>query len=162
MAKNTPALRLTFTAVQGSADAFVEVAVPTGLVSVGSGAKTGIRILEIAVEQSSFAEVDSSYEVAATRKTMAAMPTSDEPSLLFKSRKQVSITTSGSIFIPDLVHRWQPQEAANIIIVEANVYIQLDSTGSSLTNAIYGYLLGEYVTVTETERLQLVAQSLGS
>lgn len=158
--RKDPALRLTWTATQGSADAFIEVAIPTGLQSVGAGASTAIRIIELGIETAAMPEVDCNWEVAITRQSMAAIPNVSERSLLNKFKWQIALTTSGMIYVPDLVKRWQPAEAANVILVESSIYCQLDSAGTGASNGVTGYLLGEYIKVSESERLQLVAQSL--
>lgn len=162
MAKNTPAGRLIFTATQGSADAFVQAEVETGLNQVGIGGKIAYRILEIGVQFQLMVEVDSWVGLSLTRQSMSALPNMNERSLIYKETRQVAITTSGQMYVPDLVSRWQPLEAQNLIIVENPIYVQVDSDGTSNANTVYGYVLYEQVAITETERLALIAQSLGS
>ena len=160
--KNTPAGKLIFTATQGSNDAFVEAEVETGLNQVGSGAKIAYRILEVGVRLSVLPQTNGAQmEFTLTRQSQASIPTLSERSLIWAFTRYATLTTSGANFQEQII-RWQPVDAANVIIVENPLYVQLDSASTSASNSAVGYILYEQVSITEVERLALIAQSLGS
>jgi len=161
MALKNIANRLVFSCTQSGADTFTEESFETGLATIGQGANIALRIIEIGV-QFSFpsAEADSYIEVAVTRQSQAAIPQLTERSLILKLSKRFSITTSGAVYVPDNVQRWQPSPEASVLVVENPLYIQVASGATGSANVAYGYMLYEQVKITENERLSLLAQSL--
>lgn len=157
--KNRPAMRLTFSATQGSNDAFKEVEINTGLSTLGG---TAYRVLEIGVEIPMLPNVACSMEVTLSRQSQTSIPALDDRSLIYKRRNGLTFTTSGAAWQGNLVERWQPIDAANLILVEEVIYCQLDSTSTGTASTIAGYILIEPLTISEADRTALIAQSLGN
>lgn len=159
MAKNAPAGKLTFSATQGSADAFVQSEITTGLDSLGTGG-IALRVLEIVTRRPLLPGVSCNLEMSITRTSQNAVPSLTERALIWSLFCGVSFTTSGATYQSDLTARWQPQPDANVIVVESTLFFQLDSANTSASNVVTGYILFEQVKITETDRLALLAQSL--
>ena len=154
-----PAMRLVFSATQGSADAFVETEIQTGLSTLG---KTAYRILEVGLQLSNIPNVNgANIEFALSRASDTTVAAINDRSMLYRNYASVIFTTSGATYQPS-VYRWQPLEDANVIIVEEVIYAQLDSGSTSQTNVAKGYILIEPLDITEADRTALIAQSLGN
>lgn len=159
-AKTTPAGRLVFSLVQGSADAFVQAEIETGLQQVGQA--YGYRVIEIGVKVSPLPFVDACYfDLTFTRQSVAATPSLNDRSLIWGYSRAVELATSGA-YTQEQIVRWQPPDAANVIVVENPLYVQLDSGSTSIAMSATGYILYESVKLTDTERLSLIAQSLAT
>lgn len=152
------------TATQGSADAFVQLSMATGL---SGQTRTAYQIHEIMIEwglaqvaaSGAIPGVTSLIELALTRKSLTAMPVITEKSLIAKFGKQVSFTTSGLSWASK-VERYTYTEDDNLLVVEDPVYWQLDSVSTSLTivaEVRIGYVP---VSISDVDRLTLVANSL--
>lgn len=149
------------TLTQGSADAFIQATVSTGLFGQ---TKIAYRLREILLEFSStqgVAGTSSQWEVSLTRKSFAAMPTTLEKSLIWKWKRSNVLVTSGMV-TADTAVRVTFQESDNILVVEDPIYAQLDSNGTSATNVVYLRLGYERVAVSDVDRLTLIANSLAA
>lgn len=157
--KNSPAIRLTFTATQGSADAFVEAEITTGLSTLD---RSAYRILEIGVQLPGIPAVNgANLEVSLSRQSQAAIAAMNDRSLLFRESAYLALATSGVAY-QNTTRRWQPIDAANLIVVEETLYFQLDSSGTSNANTVKGYILVDLLSVSEADKVALIAQSLGN
>lgn len=158
-----PAGKLTFTATEGSADAFVQEEIETGLqVANVTGVKTSTayRIIEIVAKVTALPFVDGCYfDLTFTRQSKAATPTLADRTLIWAYSREVELATSGA-FPQEQIVRWQPAPGTNVLIVENPIYVQLDSGATSLSMSTTGYILYEPVTVSEVDRLALLSQSL--
>lgn len=163
MARKTQALAfLSTTLTQGSADAFVQVSMATALTGL---TKTSYRLktLEWEFGQAWSAASGADYQFNLSRKSYAAMPTSPmlEKSNIFAYRQgSIQLSAVGALLAPPRVGRyiWDDDDAP--IIVEDPLYWQLDTASTSATNVVYvraGYWVD---SISEVDRLQLVANSL--
>lgn len=144
--------------VQGGNDAFVQAQIATGLFGQ---TKTAYRVREIITEWSGTLGAGNAaqYEFALTRKSFAAMPVLTDKSLIVKTKRIGSFTTSGQAVIPQ-IERIIYSDLDNLLIVEDPVYAQLDSNASGATNTLLVRIGYEIVTLSDVDRLTLIAQSL--
>lgn len=166
--------KLFFTAVQGAADAFVEATIQTALTGQ---TKSAYRVNEIGWEFDgapprplSNVAAQQDAELCITRRTKAAMPALNDVDVIMKKHwSMIAGTAVGYVMQPvDAVCGvWTPPNPdalkisdGAVIIVEDPLYVQLDSTLTGLTLTVVGYIDYDLVTVTEVERLTLIAQSL--
>lgn len=160
MATKADALSYLWTTLtQGSADAFVQASMATGL---QGQTKAGYRIREVVLEgagNSAFAQTGGTFEISCSRKSLAAMPVLTEKSLIAKWKWINSFTTSGLAVIQQ-TRREVFSDADNLIVVEDPFYWQLDSNGTSVASTVYVRVGYEIVTLSEVDRLTLIANSL--
>lgn len=147
---------LVVSATQGSADAFVEAQITTGLQNV---ARQAFRIRRIEFQFPPIVAVDSSFSLCLARKTLAAIPTMTAHSVIRLHTRQVELTTSG-LGIVDLQAEWTYSREEDLVIVEDPLYFQCDSATTSAANTFYCRIGYETRTITEVERLAIVAASL--
>lgn len=157
MALKAATTPLAFALTQGSADAFVQASVLTGL----SG-NTAYNVRQVFSELTNSAaisgtNVDAVWEMAITRRSKAAMPNLADTDVIWKRSLAVLYTTSGHVLVP-LTEVWTPQ--LEVPIVEDTLYAQLDSNGSGLSNAAVVRLEVELDTMRDIDRLNLIARSL--
>lgn len=160
MARKGSALAyLSGTLTQGSNDAFIQLSIATALTGQ---TKTVYRMASLDIEWPAIASVNAvDYQFAITRKSYAAFPTSMnlEKSNIVYRRRNVAFTTSG-LWVANRQETitWSDDDAP--IIVEDPIYAQFDSASTSATNVAYfriGYWLD---SISEVDRLQLIANSL--
>lgn len=145
---------LTGTLTQGSADAFVQVALATGIVP-SDGMALLVTQIEVVFEPGQLAAIstDSAIFLSATRDTKTAWTNYDDPDSVWADAVAYSITTSGAAFI-DAKRVYAPPNG--IVVVEPNLYVQLDSTttGQTLVAAVRAQY--EMVKVSEIDILRLL------
>ena len=144
---------LCATATQGSADAYAETAVSTGLSNV---VKTAMRIRSIEWFLPALPSADSDISVALKRKTGSSVAFSNVAVIAGLSKK-VELTTSGSPVYEQFPNVQYYERDMDLLIVEETLYFQIDSTTTSAANVAYLRIGFEYRTVTENERLQILA-----
>lgn len=161
MARKQQALSyLPFTLTQGSADAFVQVSIATALSGL---TKTSYRMASLELEIPKRVVSDGSdYQISLTRKSYSAMPTSQivEKSMIKYWREtSTSATAAGFMVLPrTLLFTWGDDDAP--IIVEDPIYAQLDSASTSVANVVYGRIGYWQDSISEVDRLTLIANSL--
>lgn len=162
MATNVVALSYFWTTLtQGSSDAFIQASVTTGLYGQ---TKVAYRVRELLFEFSStggVAGATAQLELALTRKSFGAMPTAAEKSLIWKWKRSNVLVTSGMVTANTAV-REVFQESDNILLVEDPIYAQLDTNGTSATNTVYLRIGYERVSISDVDRLTLIANSLAA
>ena len=149
---------LPFTLTQGANDAFVQAAISTALFGQ---TKTCYRLASIEFEFPLLSANAGDLQFALTRKSYAAFPVNMllEKSAIYYTRRRSSFTTSGLV-MEELVltKTWSDDDAP--ILVEDPLYVQYDSANTGATNIGYGRLGYWIDTISEVDRLQLVANSL--
>lgn len=161
MARKSQALAyLPFTLTQGSADAYIQASISTALTGL---TKTAYRMASLEIELPSLAiGASSDWQFSLSRKSFAAMPTSmyiEKSCIWYYRRQQYVATAVGIVYdVRSMFWKWSDDDAP--IIVEDPIYGQLDTSGTSLTNVLYGRIGYWIDSISEIDRLQLVANSL--
>lgn len=162
MARKGAALSyLVATITQGSADAFVQASIATALTGLS---KTAFRLKTIEIELGQARSVASGadYQFTLARKSYAAMPTSPmlEKANIFALRLGAAQASAVGFSFYDriITHTYTDDDAP--IIVEDPVYAQLDSASTSVANVLYVRLGYWQETISEVDRLTLIANSL--
>lgn len=147
---------LVISLVEGSADAFVQGSVLTGL--TGNVAYNCRRcVIEIATISWNIAD-DSEISIAVTRRSKTAMPAITDSDVLFKHTIQFRLTTSGAITFPAVISI--PVETDQLAIVEETLYAQLDSSAMGVAITAYVKLECQIDTMSPIDRLNLISRSL--
>ena len=162
MARKTSALSfLPFTLTQSAADAYVQASIITAL-SGQTKVSYRLALFEIELPQI-VVSGNSDYQVNLMRKSFAAMPVSPmlEKANIFSFRRGALFATSaGFIAPPERIMRWTWNDDDAPLIVEDPVYAQFDTALTALANVAYGRL-GYWVdSISEVDRLTLIANSL--
>lgn len=161
MARKTQALSfLPFTLTQGGADAFVQASISTALTGQ---TKVAYRMASLEVELPLYiATAVNDMQFSITRKSFAAFPTSMilEKSMIHYYRRNVHVATAVGFEINDRVMTWRWSDDDAPIIVEDPLYAQLDSASTGLTSVLYGRIGYWLDTISEVDKLTLVANSL--
>ena len=150
---------LLATATQGSADAFVQASVVTGLQAIGD---IGYKIRRVQFGLPAPVEVDSAVYVSVTQKSQTATPGINDRSLIAAIYRHVKLTTSGLIVYetagPSNIFRWDDDE--DMIIATDPLYFQLDSDTTSAANAATLRIDYQEIRLTETQRLAIMNNAL--
>lgn len=156
------ALRYLYgTVTQGSADAYAQADITTGLEGVLNRA---IRIRELLVQWplAMIGNVNAqNVELSLTRTSQAAMPTLASLGLFWRDQRRVAFTTSGAIW-GSVVDRIKYDEADELLVVEPTIYFQIDSASTSASNSASVRIGYELVSIGELERLNLRLESLAA
>lgn len=158
-AKSQPLAYLRGTALQGSADAFKEVTVPTG--HDGSETKA-LRVKTLTVEWDNLAGGDTDQvEFQFTRKSQTAMVDHSNKTLIFKKKTGVFLTTSGALVL-EYVDRtlFVEDDAEAFIIVEENIYFAIDSNSQGAARTATFTLGYEEVSISREDRFNLLVNAL--
>jgi hypothetical protein len=157
MALKAAATPLVISLVQGSADAFVQGSVLTGLTGNQAYALLGVakEILNAATLMTAAADFEIS--MALTRRSKAAMPNISDSDVIWKSVLAFNFTTSGVTELT-LTEYWKPD--LEIPIVEETIYAQLDSTGTGAVQSAILRMDVEVDTMSPIDRLNLITRSL--
>lgn len=157
MALKAPPAPVVFTATQGSADAFVEASVSTGL--SGNLAFNARQFQYQLKNASGLAGLGTDCEIqwSLTRRSKAAMPTLDDSDVIYKGGFVMAVVTSGIALLPT---EGSFTPLVDIPIVEETLYLQLDSTGTAATLAICVVMSVESDSISDIERLRIISRSL--
>lgn len=161
MARKSTALSyLPFTLTQGAADGYIQASIATALTGQ---TKTCYRMASLEIELPSQAiSATADWQLQITRKSYAAMPTSPvvEKSMIWYFRRQhIVITAVGALQASRTLNfTWSDDDAP--IIVEDPIYAAFDSATTSLTNVVYGRIGYWLDSISEVDKLTLVANSL--
>lgn len=147
---------LTITATMGGADAFVQGSVATDIVPE-DGLILKVTGIEFAITNNqSTLGFDYQIEWSLTRDTKTAIATlSDADTVLYDAHSH-QFTTSGATFLPG-AYRYAP--SPGLYLVEPIIYMQLDSTGTTLLLAGQMRIFYEEVRATEVEILRIINNS---
>jgi len=152
--KAAPLSYLRGTITQGSADAFVQSSITTGL----DGETTLCYRVRHLIVELALAEADSWIEVAFSRKSLSAAPTWADKHVVWRHIRQAAITTSGMAVTDNVVERFFNGD--EFLIVEDPFYMILDSNGTSASNAVRYSLGYEEVRIDADMRLDLLVTAL--
>lgn len=150
------------TLTQGSADAFIQASIATGLTGLPTIAYQLTELLiefGVAGTAQGVAAASGNWEVAITRKSMTAMPVVTEKSMIHKFKRGAAFNTSGLV-IADALLRITWPENTGPVIVEDPFYAQLDTASTSATNVVELKFSYQQIKISEVDRLQLIANSL--
>lgn len=150
-------VRLVGQVAQGGADAFAIATLQTGLSGLGTRALS-LSFLQIEINGVVPNVNSASLEVCLSRATKAAMPRITDRDVIAKYVRAMSFTTSGAAYQP-LVDTLVP--AAELIVVEDPLYMIIDGTNTAASFTAYFALEFNEISITETDRLSIVAQRLG-
>jgi len=157
MASVNPQKFLYASAVQGGADAYVQSSFVTGLSGLS---KTAYRVRSIIYETARGpGAANSNFEFAISRRTKAAMPLITDPNLLHKYKLGTEMTTSGQSNTP-LVIQFNFSENEDLLIVEDPLYFEFDTQTTGLAQTAYLRIGYNVVTLSEVDRLELLASQL--
>lgn len=148
-----PANFLLWTCTQGSADAFVQTQIPTGLSTLNNFA---YRIRCVEWQGSVLPGVDSNIVVSMSRRTKTATPSWTDPDTIFMHVESAELVTSGFV-VQSGTRIWEPNGEA--YIVEDNVFCQLDSATTSASNFGSFRLSYDIIRITDAERSALLART---
>jgi len=142
---------------QGSADAFKEATEMTGL-DPASGQAWLLKRLEV-----SFAgavglqaiSADSEIGWSLSRDSKAAMSNLLDSDIIHQNGIFASLTTSGQVLVPGLYEYEFPD---GVLVVEPEIFAQLDSTSTGLTLTAHMRLYYETVKLSEVDILRMLTQ----
>jgi len=150
---------LVGTATQGSADAFVQASITTGLQAIGD---IGYKIRRVSFFLPSLIGADSAVFASVTQKSFAAFPTFNERSLVAFIYKGMELTTSGMTVDynsgPSTTFVWD--DDMDMVIATDPLYLQLDSTSTAAANVAYCRIDYQEIRLTETQRLSIMNNAL--
>lgn len=150
---------LVGTVTQGSADAFAEAEIITGLQSVGNVA---FVIRELIFQFPGVPLVDAaSIQLSITRKSFSVMPSVLERTLIYTQLRYYELVTSGAVE-QSLFERVKFDADDFLIVVEDPIYLQIDSNATSGTNTGRVRIGYQQLDINEIDRLQLIADTLSS
>lgn len=152
-AETTP---IVITATQGSADAFAQGSVLTGL-SGRQAFNIKSIFIELTNELHGAGGVDCYWGISLSRRSKTALPTLADTDVIYKWAFSNGFTTSGNVYLPN-TNTFIPQK--QIAIVEETLYAQIDSTATTLTNIAVVRLEVELDTMSDIDRLNLITRSL--
>lgn len=146
---------LIATATQGSADAFVEAEFNTG---VGEGTRTALRIRRIEWFLPNLPGADSNI-IAVLRRNSASATVLNSPAVIAAIQRTCELTTSGMNTVENFPNSQRYERDEDLLIVEQSLFLDLDSNGTSASNACVVRIGYETRSVTENERLSILASS---
>lgn len=156
MALKLPPSPLIISLVQGGADAFVQGSVVTGLGARQAYALKGVGIQLLSNIPATEA---ANIQVAITRRSKTAMPNVSDPDVLHyfeihaRSLSAVGFAANMSRYIYQLA-------PFNIPLVEDPIYACLDSAATTIVNSVIVRLDVELDSISDIDRLNLIARSL--
>lgn len=144
---------------QGSADAFAQGTIVTGLQAIGD---IGFKLRRVSFRVPRLIGADSDFEVALTQKSFAAIPAFTERSLVAAIGGYMELTTSGMAFVhvAGPIHTFYFDDDMDMVIATDPLYFQVDSTGTSAANTVYVRVDYQEVRLTETQRLAIMNNAL--
>jgi len=147
--------RISATATQGSANAFVDSEVTTGL-SGTSG--RGLQIQRINFEAPEIENSDNDdWEVALSRRAKSAMPLVTDIDVIRKWKILMSVGAAGT-WASNQIIEWVP--TYDVFIVEDPLHLLVDSTGLAGAQTVSMEIFCELVTISDIDRLTILTQSL--
>lgn len=158
MALSAPPTPLVITLTQGSADAFIEGSVLTGLTGRQAYRVAGIAFgFPIATLNALSAVSAFDISLAITRRSKSALPALSDNDVLHRWSVANFLLTSGS-FNLEGDYYWVPD--FELPLVEETIYAQLDSSGTGLSLVMVVRIDVEIDTISDIDRLNLITRSL--
>lgn len=148
--------KLVGSVTQGSADAFAEAEIQTGLANVSNSA---FRIRRIEWYMPALASADSEIMMSIAGRTLSAINLV-AVSVLAGLWKKVELTTSGSPVYELFPNAERYDRDEDLVIVEESIFLQIDSTGTGASNSGSVVVWYEPRSITQTERLTIQAARL--
>jgi hypothetical protein len=146
------------TVTQGAINTLAQTFFPTGL---SSGGNSGLLVTGIQLERTSSPAAGSRTQVAVSRATKAAVPNIDDDDLIVKLNRQlVLVGTSGLVELDYAPFLALPP--SQIVIVEANVYVQLNTVGETTVQTFKALVYAELVELTDKEKSTILATRLNN
>lgn len=145
--------------VQGSADAYIEGEIVTGLQAIGSLA---YRLLKCTIGWPTLPiGAATSQEFQISRTSKAAIAEVNDRDIILSRRRDIKMTTSGAVLNDKRVEEitFPVSDESGIIIVEDPIYIAFDSGSTSLTSTLYFQMVVEQIKISEVDRLTLLARN---
>lgn len=158
MALKAATTPLVISLTEGSADAFVQGSVLTGL-SGRQAYNVRAFYLEFPTPQTLAGNLsaDSSIEVTITRRSKTAIPNLTDSDVLHKWSFINSLTTSGEVFF-EATRLYMPD--LEVPVVEETLYAQLDSSAIGVALVAIVRMDVEIDTMSDIDRLNLITRSL--
>ena len=158
MALKSPPSPLTITLTQGSADAFIQGSVLTGLTGRHAYRVAGVAWSFPAASMATLVAQNAfQLELALTRRSKTATPDISDGDVILRWSVGNHLTTSGAyLFEGD--HYWVPD--FELPIVEETIYANLDSTGIGTAISCIIRIDTEIDTMSDIDRLNLITRSL--
>lgn len=137
---------------QGSADAFAQGTINTGLSGSDNSA---FRVIGMLVELPTFVGITGNQEVefSIARASKAAMPLLSDDDVVFKFKRRLNAATSG-VAVFDLVEEIVPEN--EILLIESQIYVQFDTAATTATNSLVLRLIVEDAKVTTDQRIAIL------
>lgn len=154
MALKTPTSPLIIAATQGSADAFAQGSCATGLTG-----RLAYNLKGIAFEftaKRNFVN-QSRLQLRLTRRSKAALPNISDTDVIWAWDEVAAYVTSGGAFGVQCGYFTFPLDMP---IVEEFLYLQIDSDLTAVSNGVIVRLDVEQDTISDVDRLNLIARSL--
>lgn len=140
---------------QGSNDAFAETTIPTGLSLIGNLA---YQLRCVHWQTSAMLAVDATnIIVGLTRRTKSASSSWTDPDCIWLYRRDVELATSGAFTAESVGTYVFPGPT---YVVEDNLFLNIDSAGTSATNTALIRIEYDIVRVTDAERSALLARTV--
>jgi len=151
------ALYRTFSFEQGSADAFIQAQINTGI-NPGDGRGWELLTLEVMINPSCTpqilsADCDLGYSLCRASQT-AVVPLNDNDCLAADG-VAISLTTNGQVVIP---LRYEYDFVPGTVVVDPTLFFQFDSTATGVTFVGEARLYFRQVKITELEALRMLSQ----
>jgi hypothetical protein len=115
-------------------------------------------VKQLRFESTTLTGVAGVFEFALSRRSKTSMPNVTDRDVILKYSQRVSFTTSGMAVFP-LSWFFTPNPSG-ILIVEDPLYLVIDSASTSVTQTIYCAIDYELVSISEVDRLSLLAATL--
>lgn len=147
----------TGSATQGSADAFVQTSIATGLANISAG----YRVRGITWQHTALAEVDCNLQLQLNRRSATAVLSLTDRRVIHYRNIVRQLTTSGLVDT-DVVREFWFDQDLDLLIVEDPVYLVLDSASTGAANDAYVKVYYEQVRLTETQKLAALSESLNA
>lgn len=149
-----PSGYLLASVLQGAADAFAQTTIPTGLSLIGNIA---YQLRCIRWYHDRMLAVDNTLvQVSVCRRSKSAIAAWTDPDCILYIQQNVELATNGA-FISNNTGTWVPE--APVYVVEDYLYLQIDSTNTTLANTALIRVEYDIVRVTDAERNALLART---
>lgn len=151
-----PASYLLASAVEGSADAFAETTIVTGLSLIGN---LCYQLRGIWWNHTTLKAVDATaLYLSLTRRTKTAIANMTDPDCIWILRTNVELATSGAFATPFAGYYSFADNPT--YIVEDNLYLQIDSDATTVVNSANIRLEYDIVRITDSERNSLLSRTV--
>jgi hypothetical protein len=147
---------LTITCAQGSADAFVQGTVATGI-DPDEGIGLEVKSIDFMITNEMQAiSADCAVQWSIGRDTQTAVTGFGNADTILFDSMSFSLTTSGQVMVPGLFHYPQIE---GIFIVEPTIYGQYDSTATGVQATAYFRVYVQEIAMSEVDILRVINNS---